>query len=57
MSLCIGRLDLAMSILLLETLNDTNGNIVYIDLKIVPTDSAVFSKRRVFRGHDRTMSI
>jgi hypothetical protein len=30
---------------------------VYIenmDLKIVSTDSAVFSKRRVFRGHDHT---
>ena len=43
---CIGRLDLATSTL--EILNHTIGNIVYID-------SAVFSKRRVFRGHDHTI--
>ncbi len=52
---CIGRLDLAMFII--ETLNDTILVTSYMELKIVWTDSAVFSKPRVFCGHDRTCTL
>jgi hypothetical protein len=54
MILRIGRLDLAMFII--ETLNDTILVTSYMELKIIWTDS-VFSKPRVFRGHDRTCTL
>jgi hypothetical protein len=38
----------------LETLNNTIGNII-MDLKIVSTNLAVFSKHRVFRGHEHNL--
>jgi hypothetical protein len=50
----IGGLDLAMSVL--ETHSDTIGTSSYMDIKIVSTDWAVFSKRLVFCGQEKPHS-